>query len=296
MGFIMKLDCTPGNTYWGLALAWYGDYTKGGHENRFLAKMDFLAKYGMKAFIASVEEIDKLEQAEREILFAALAERDMHVILHSNIDRADSDLDVMDRETEKQLVLLDKYIKPCRSDIVTTCAHNHRYDRLWPWPERVARFSRTMSPIAQLCWEKGAPFCIENHADYFVTDLLDVLRETPRLYLFLDTANALHIGEQPVQACIDAAPYVVGTHFKDHYMVRGEQSPLHYEIRGCALGDGDAELTKQYEIIMQKSPFRDKLVMLFELFAPEDGSLSPMACFEKSVNFVKGLQAGGNKG
>jgi sugar phosphate isomerase/epimerase len=115
------------------------------------------------------------------------------------------------------------------------------------------------------------------------------MRETPRLYLFLDTANALHIGERPVQACLDAAPYVVGTHFKDHYMVRGEKDPLHYEIRGCALGDGDAELDQQYRILMEKSPFRDRLVMLFELFTPGDGSLTHIECFEKSVRFVNSL-------
>jgi len=285
----MKLDRKPGNTYWGLALAWYAEYTAGGNPNPYLAKMDFLERYGMRAFMASVEEIHALAPSEQEVLFQALAERDMHVILHSNIDRTEIPFDEMDRETDEQLKLLEQYIPLCRSDIVTTCAVSHRYDRKFPWDEKVKRFSKAMSPVAKLCWDLGAPFCIENHADYFVSELLDVLRETPRLYFFLDTANALHIGEQPVTACVDAAPYVVGTHFKDHYMVRGEHPPLHYEIRGCALGDGDAELDKQYKIIMEKSPFRDKLVMLFELFTPEDKSLTHIQCFERSVAFVKTL-------
>jgi hypothetical protein len=73
-------------------------------------------------------------------------------------------------------------------------------------------------------------------------------------------------------------------------MVKGDNPPLHYEIRGCALGDGAAELERQYKVIFDKSPFRDKLVMLFELFAPEDKSLKPLECFEKSVAFVRGLQ------
>jgi hypothetical protein len=60
--------------------------------------------------------------------------------------------------------------------------------------------------------------------------------------------------------------------------------------RGCALGDGAAELEKQYAILLDKSPFRDKLVMLFELFTPGDGSLTHLQCFEKSVRFVQGLQ------
>ena len=290
----MKRLQEQGETIWGLALAWYGDYTKGGNADPYLAKMDFLDRYGMKAFIAGVEEIDGLGDARREALFAALADRDMHCILHSSIDHMDWETGEQDHEIEKQLRLLDRYIVPCRSSIVTTCAgDSNRYDRKMPWEEKVERFSRIMKPVARLCWDKGSPFGIENHADYFVTDLLEILRETPRLYLFLDTANALHIGEQPVRACEDAAPYVIGTHFKDHFMVRGEIAPLHYEIRGSALGDGDAELRKQYRIIMEKSPFRDKLVMLFELFTPDDGSLTHLECFEKSVGFVRSLQEGG---
>ncbi|MCL2060870.1 MAG: sugar phosphate isomerase/epimerase [Oscillospiraceae bacterium] len=285
-----QLRITPKNTYWGHALAWYADYTAGGDADPHIAKMDFLAKYGMKAYGSSPKEIDALEPAARDKVFQALSDRDMHIILHASINHVDGEYDEMDRFSENQIALLEKYVKPCRSDIVTCCAANHRYDRKWPWDERIKRFSRALSPIAAACYEMGAPFSIENHADYFVSDLLEIIRETPRLYIFLDTANALHIGEHPVRACEDAAPYVVGTHFKDHAMVKGEKPPLHYEIRGCALGDGDAELKRQYEIIFDRSPFRDKLVMLFELFAPEDKSLKPLDCFEKSVAFVRGLQ------
>lgn len=290
----MKILEPHDDTFWGLALAWYGEYTKGGNPDSYLAKMDFLTRYGMKAFIAGIEEIDGLGPARQEELFAALAQHDMHCILHSSIDHMDRPKDEQDREIDRQLLLLDRYILPCRSSIVTTCAgDSNRYDHRFPWPEKVERFSRIMAPVARLCWDKGAPFAIENHADYFVSDLLEILRATPRLYLFLDTANALHIGEQPVRACEDAAPYVVGTHFKDHRMVRGESGPLHYEIRGCALGDGDAQLDQQYSILMEKSPFRDRLVMLFELFTPDDGSMTHLQCFERSVAFVRSLQEGG---
>lgn len=286
----MKSIINCNETVWGLALAWYGEYTRGGNTDPFIAKLDFLAKYGMKAFSAGAEEIDGLNERQQEILFAALQARDMHCILHSSINHMELSASEQDREIDKQLRLLEKYIRPCRSSIVTTCAgDSNRYDRKMPWEEKIARFSRIMKPVARLCWDLGAPFGIENHADYFVSDFLEILRETPRLYLFLDTANALHIGEQPVKACEDAAPYVIGTHFKDHYMVRGANDPLHYEIRGCALGDGEAELTRQYKIIMEKSPFRDKLVMLFELFTPDDGSLTHVQCFEKSVGFVQSL-------
>lgn len=285
----LRLKPGPRNTYWGLALAWYEPYTQGFGGDLYSRKMSFLDRYGMKSFIADIAEIDALTDTEQDKLFQQLDDRDMHIILHVSGRLIDMDFEEMKVEADRQLKLLDRYVKPCRSDIVTTCAaDNHRYDRKWSRDGRIERYSRALSPIAAACWELGAPFALENHADYFVSDILAFMRETPRLYLLLDTANALHIGENPLRACEEAAPYVVGTHFKDHAMVKGPAGPLHYEITSCALGDGDAELTEQYRIITEKSPFRDKLVMLFEMFSPQ--GTEPLECFEKSVGFVKSLQ------
>ncbi len=277
-----------GARIWGLALAWYPSYTDGYGEDPWLARLAFLRRYGMKALSAGLKEIDEMEENRRTIFFEMLERYDMHCVLHVDLSHMEADSSVQEKVIQDQLKLLERYAAPCRSPIVTSCAgESHRYDRRLPWSEKIARFSHIMTPIAVRCWDMGRPFCIENHADYFVSDFLEILTKTPRLQLFLDTANALHIGEHPLRACEEAAPYVVGTHFKDHAMVRGTESPLHYEIRGCALGDGDAMLEAQYHALMKASAFRDRLVMLFELFAPEDGSMPPLACFERSVEFVR---------
>ena len=117
---MLKMKQGLGSTYWGLALAWYGDYTQGGNPNPYIAKMDFLAKYGMKSFQASPQQIDALCPKEQEELFTQLADRDMHIIFHANISQMEEDNDTMDRVTEKEAKLLEKYIKPCRSDIITS--------------------------------------------------------------------------------------------------------------------------------------------------------------------------------
>lgn len=279
---------TKHDVTWGLALAWYGEYLKDRNKNPYIAKMEFLNQYGMKAMHESLDDIAGLSQAEQDAVFEALEKYDMHYIIHTDISHFDDDKDLRLRKTEKQLELLDKYIKPCRSSIVSTCvAEGDRYDNKYSWDEKLERFYDVLGPVAKLCWEKGSPFGIENHADYYIRDLLEVLKHTPRLYLFLDTANALHIGEDPLVACELAAPYVIGGHFKDHGMERKTNGNLHFEITPCALGDGAAELRKQYEIVKEKSPFRDRLVWLFELFSP--GNMTPVECFEKSVNFIRSL-------
>ena len=290
---MVRVKDYPGSTYWGLALYWYPEFTEGGDPVPQIAKMDFLQRYGMKGFGESPRALEKMDPAVRDRVFQELADRDMHMNLHAGTGHASGDFGDMQRKAEEEIRLIERYVKPSRATI-TMCGAGcgHRYDRRWPWEERVERVSKAISPISRACWEMGAPLAMENHADFYVSEIVEFIRETPRLCIFLDTANALHIGEDPVRACEEAAPYVIGTHFKDHKMVKGEQGPTHYLVTGCALGDGDADLERQFKVIFDRSAYRDRLAMLFELFAPGDKSLDPVACFEKSVGFVRRMQDG----
>ena len=117
--------------------------------------------------------------------------------------------------------------------------------------------------------------------DYYVHEIVEIISAVPGMGLLFDTANALHIGEHPLKAAADAAPYTMGTHFKDHYMVRVAKPNLHYEISGCALGDGDAVLADAYRVITANSPYSDRLIMLLELFKAKDQPA--MECWNRSI-------------
>jgi sugar phosphate isomerase/epimerase len=107
--------------------------------------------------------------------------------------------------------------------------------------------------------------CIEDHGDFYCSDLVKLCKQTPHLYIFLDTGNTYLIGEQPIPAFEAAAPYTIGTHFKDH-TVRPNPDILHFEVSCCALGDGDVPLRECYKILMEKAPHPEKLAMMFEMF------------------------------
>jgi sugar phosphate isomerase/epimerase len=152
------------------------------------------------------------------------------------------------------------------------------------------RLAATLPALTAGCHGLGLPFGIENHGDYYCSDLVSLCQEVPHLGIFLDTGNTYLIGEVPLPAFEAAAPYVVGSHFKDHH-VRPcpDAHPLHFEVGPSIIGDGDVPLRECYQLLLEKNPNPDSLVMEIELIPPS--GIDPVESFERSVNFVKSLPA-----
>jgi sugar phosphate isomerase/epimerase len=146
---------------------------------------------------------------------------------------------------------------------------------------------------ARRCADAGRPLAIENHGDYYVSDLVALIGEVPELRLFLDTGNTFLIGEKPLPAFREAAPFVVGGHFKDHKVgPRTDEGPLRFEIGPAVLGEGDVPLRECFEILRQETPDFDRVAMLIELIPPSFAGDDNVRAFEQSVAFVKSLEAG----
>ena len=158
-----------------------------------------------------------------------------------------------------------------------------------PFEEQLDRLSQALVPAAKVCHELGKPLGIENHGDYYCSDLVELCQRTPHLYIFLDTGNTYLIGEKSVSGCRDAAPYTIGTHFKDHY-VQPNLKQLCFELDGAPLGEGDVGLAEVYQILIEHTPDPDKLIMQWELVVPK--GMSPLDCMERSWEFVRSLEEG----
>jgi sugar phosphate isomerase/epimerase len=122
-----------------------------------------------------------------------------------------------------------------------------------------------------------------------VSDIVKLCQTTPHFYLFLDTGNTYLLGEKPLSAFYEAAPYTIGTHFKDQ-RVRPvpNASPLHFEVGNSDLGGGDVPLRECWEILRKYSPAPDHLTMMFEMFPPP--GMEIMDCLHNSINFVKSFE------
>ena len=152
----------------------------------------------------------------------------------------------------------------------------------------MTRLSKRLTPLAQACWELGIPLGIENHGDFYCSDLAQLCDVTPHLYIFLDTGNTYLIGERPWPAFEVAAPFTIGTHFKDHRVTpRLDARPLHFEVAGSPLKEGDVPLRECYELLLAQSPMPEKLTMGVEMICP--AGMDPVESMEKSLSFVRSL-------
>jgi len=96
------------------------------------------------------------------------------------------------------------------------------------------------------------------------------------------------IGEKSVPACREAAPYVIGTHFKDHY-VHPDPKTLTFVIKGAPLGEGHVGLREIYEILCAHAPQPEKIVMHWEMVPPKE--MDGYECLKRSWAFVRSLPA-----
>jgi sugar phosphate isomerase/epimerase len=276
---------------WGYALVWYGPFLKEDPDPLW-ARLKFLGKHDLKVTGIGLGEFAALPDRTREEVAQFLVAHDIQLTPGVGYDYLNSDSDTAVRKADETLALLAKYGPMLRNTIVHTgaCTAEHRFDRTRPLEEKLERLARGMAPLAAGCRELGTPLCIENHGDFYVSDMVDLCKRTPGLALFLDTGNTYLIGEKPLPAFVEAAPYTVGSHFKDHRVCpRPEARPLHFEVDGSPLGDGDVPLRECFELLQRNAPNPDKLVMEIEMICPD--AMDPEECLRRSLTFIRGLEA-----
>lgn len=275
-------------TLWGFAGPWYGELIpyKG---DVFQEKLEFLARYNLNVASAGLRQVVELSPERQDWLLSFLTEHNMQLCPYIGWNYIETDGDEAQRKTEETIANLQTWLPQLNSSIVITGpGPGHRFDRTRPVEEKLERLSNALAPLAKCCYELGVSLALENHGEFYCSETAQVCRETPHLGFFLDTGNTYLIGEKPLPACEEAAPYVVGTHFKDHRVQpRPDARPLHFEVAGAVLGEGDVPLRECFDILMKNTPQPENLVMEIEMVAPE--GVNPLEAFEKSLDFVRSL-------
>jgi len=274
---------------WGYALGWYREYlTMDGDE--YMAKLKFLKSRNFKNTYVPIEELDRMEDARKEAIFAFLEDNDLDLMPIVGFNYLGVSEGAAKAETDRKLELLAKYAPFLRNRICHTgLGAGHRFDGARPVELTLSMFSERMADLAEGCARVGTPLCVENHGDYYVSDLVRLCQLTPHLYIFLDTGNTYLLGEKPLPAFYEAAPYTVGTHFKDQRVrPRPDTHPLCFEVGNSDLGGGMVPLRECWDILRERAPDPENLTMMFEMFPPD--GMDPMTCLENSIAFVKSLE------
>ena len=145
----------------------------------------------------------------------------------------------------------------------------------------------TLPPLAAACHELGTPLGINNQGDFYCSDLVELCEATPHLGIYLDTANVVWVGERPLPAYEAAAPYVVGTHWRDELIVPGLTKPQRLGLVGCPTGQGDMPLRECYRLLLERAPDPERLVMEIEMIRPRGED--PVRYLAESLEFVRSL-------
>jgi sugar phosphate isomerase/epimerase len=257
---------------------WDGDQT--------MNKLQFMVDNGFESCSMSLNELD--DPARRDQIGSFIAEHGLKVTAHPRVKWMDPDGDNVRRQVDRAIEQLEEYGEVLDAPITTFGAGPvHRFmdepDLAW----QLDRLAEATAPLAAACHEMGRPLGIENHGDYYCRDLVELCERVPHLGIFLDTGNTYLIGEQSVKNCRLAAPYTIGSHFKDHYVHPEPQNGLKFVIEGAPLGAGHVGLEQIYQDLLELAPAPQDLVMQWEMIPPKD--MDGWDCLEQSWTFIRGL-------
>ncbi len=140
------------------------------------------------------------------------------------------------------------------------------FSRRCPVDEQIERMVRNFSRITPLCEDLEVVLAFENHMDYRIAEIVQVVEavDSPCLRINYDFANSWSVIEDQVEAARLAAPYTVMTHIKDMRLqsitTTGEPAFFHAPI-----GYGDVEVLTILEILQHNAPDPESLPQCIEV-------------------------------
>ncbi|MDX2111135.1 MAG: TIM barrel protein [Verrucomicrobiota bacterium] len=268
---------------WGYAVIYPGDLNiwKG---DQLTNKLEFTARNNFKSLQLSLDECRAPERLPQVVDF--IQAHDIDIVVGCHLDLQSSDKDARRRKVDTFLENLRTYGPSLRVPIVTTGTPMQRFMRSPSLEEQMDLMADGLADLAKGCHELGRPLGIENHGNHYCSDLVTLCKRVPHLNIFLDTGNCYLIGEKPGPACREAAPYTIGTHFKDHY-VHPDPRELKFVIEGAPIGEGDVGLREIYMDLIRLAPNPEKLVMMWEMVPPKD--MPTQECIDRSWAFCRSL-------
>ena len=160
------------------------------------------------------------------------------------------------------------------------------HPEVMPYLKKTIKRLKSAAPMAE---SYGIRLALENHCDSFSEEILWVLKKVnhPFVGACIDTMNAWHITEDPMRAIENLAPVAFTNHFRDD---RVEFCRDGFRVKGVAVGDGDIDMKKAYELIKDKSPTNRINIETEMGFSLEDRDTAlrlEIETIKKSIHFCR---------
>lgn len=278
---------TPAHFRWGHALGWPPAFLSG-HVDPLLAKLEFLAANGLETTHVSLAETAAWDHRRRDEVRARLEGDGLSLLPGPKLEFWSSDLSTRQSAVEAALRALSRLKETLRARLVHVGAGPvHRFMREPSLPHQLDRLAESLAPLVQGCGDLGLRVAIENHGDYYVSDLVELCRRVPGLGIFLDTGNCYLVGEKPLAAAREALPYVMGGHIKDQ-RVRPvpDGKPLHFEVLNAVPGEGDVPLPEILNLLCEAPAAQTTPLELLIEFFPTAWDAPEME-WERARSFIR---------
>ncbi len=166
--------------------------------------------------------------------------------------------------------------------------------KVMPYLEKTVKLLKQAAPIAK---NYDIRLALENHCDSFSQEILWVLNKVnhPFVGACIDTMNGWHMAEDPMTAIENLAPVAFTNHFRDD---RVEYCRDGFKVTGVAVGDGDIDMKKAYEIIKNQS-LADRInietEMGFSLENRKEALRLELETIKRSIHYCRTVLNIGNK-
>jgi len=145
-------------------------------------------------------------------------------------------------------------------------------DRGWTGEEQLENLQKCFEIAYPLLAKYDLSFAMENHLDFAAHEVTEVFESIPgnvekkRIGFAYDTANTLFNNLDPAEDLEYMPQWALTTHIKDSKIApnpfNGPDGPL--TPVGCALGEGNCNVKKALDLILEKSPNRDGIHLILE--------------------------------
>jgi sugar phosphate isomerase/epimerase len=147
--------------------------------------------------------------------------------------------------------------KECGAAVVRTVMLNGRryeeFDTAEAFRRHTQRSWQSLVLAKPVVEQHGVRLAIENHKDWRVPDLLDILKriDSTQIGVCLDTGNSIALLEEPHEVVEAYAPYTFTLHFKDMAVAEYDDGFLLSEV---PLGTGIVDLARIIKTVREKRP------------------------------------------
>ncbi len=188
--------------------------------------------------------------------------------------RAQKVLDVARRGGVKSLVIFG------RTDL-----HN-RFTKEPPLEGQLKRMADHLGPVAEAASERDVQLGLLPHLDYRGKELVSVMETVghPHLRMAFDTANALPVCEDPVDAARSVLPHAIAVAFKDARVYPGRSNQV--TIWGTPIGQGSVDFEGILEMMAEELPDPDGTTVAIKLRLPHE-SQEHKVWMEESLEYLR---------